>query len=129
MTVTRLQFVTVPVADQARAKDFYVGTLGFEVVVDRRGPHGQFVMVAPKDAQTGVVLVDFDVDGQGFGGPVHLQFHSDDVDGEVETLRAAGVTAAEPQEMPWGRATSFSDLDGNRISLLTPSAMGDRPSW
>lgn len=127
--MTRLQFVTVPVADHVRAKDFYVDTLGFDVVVDRQGPHGRFVMVAPGGAQSGVVLVDFEVDGRGFGGPVHLQFHSDDVDADVESLRAAGVEAADPQDMPWGRATSFSDPDGNPISLLTPSKLGDRPNW
>jgi catechol 2,3-dioxygenase-like lactoylglutathione lyase family enzyme len=129
MNVTRLQFVTVPVADHVRAKDFYTGTLGFDVVVDRRGPDGQFVMVAPKGAQSGLVLVDFNVEGRDFGGPVHLQSHSADVDADVETLRAAGVQAAEPQDMPWGRATSFPDPDGNSISLLTPTAMGDRPGW
>jgi predicted enzyme related to lactoylglutathione lyase len=82
-------------------------------------------MVAPKGAQTGVVLAD----AQKFGGPVHLQFQTDDVDSDVEALRAAGVHAVDPQDMPWGRTTSFSDLDGNPISLLTPSKMGDRPSW
>jgi predicted enzyme related to lactoylglutathione lyase len=129
MNITRLQFVTVPVADHVRAKDFYRDKLGFEVLVDRRGPHGQFVMVAPKGAQSGVVLVDFDIDGRDFGGPVNLQFHSDDVDADVDELRAAGVTATDPQDMPWGRMASFKDLDGNGISLLAPSKTGDRPSW
>ena len=129
MNVTRLQFVTVPVADHVRAREFYVDNLGFDVVVDRRGPHGQFVMVAPKGAQSGLVLVDFDVDGRGFGGPVHLQFHSEDVDQDVDALRANGVEVTDPQDMPWGRASSLTDPDGNAISLLTPSAMGDRPGW
>ncbi|MFD1047234.1 VOC family protein, partial [Kibdelosporangium lantanae] len=91
MNISKLQFVTVPVADHVRAKDFYVNTLGFETVVDRTGPHGQFVMVAPKGAQSGVVLVDFDVDGRGFGGPVHMQFHTEDVERDAADLRAAGV--------------------------------------
>jgi catechol 2,3-dioxygenase-like lactoylglutathione lyase family enzyme len=128
MNITKLQFVTVPVADHVRAKDFYVNTLGFDLVVDRQGPHGRFVMVAPKGAQSGLVLVDFDVDGRDFGGPVHLQFHTGDVDQDVENLRANGIEAADPQDLPWGRATSFKDTDGHTIALLAPSAMGAFPA-
>jgi predicted enzyme related to lactoylglutathione lyase len=127
MNISKLQFVTVPVADHVRAKDFYANTLGFQTVVDRKGPHGQFVMVAPKDAETGIVLVDFDVDGRGFGGPVHLQFHTEDVDQDVKELRAAGVEVTAPEDMPWGRAAMARDLDGNVISLLTPSKLGNMP--
>ncbi|MEV0697956.1 VOC family protein [Saccharopolyspora sp. NPDC050389] len=128
MRISRLQFVSVPVADHVKAREFYVDVLGFELVVDIAGPHGQFVMVAPPGAQTGVVLVDFSADGRDFGGPVHLQFRTDDLDADVAELRAAGVEAGNPQEMPWGRMTTFTDLDGNPISLLQPSAMGNRPS-
>lgn len=127
MNVTKLQFVTVPVADHVRAKDFYVNTLGFRTVMDRKGPHGQFVMVAPADAQTGIVLVDFDVDGRDFGGPVHLQFHTEDVDQDVKELRAVGVEVTAVEDMPWGRAARAVDLDGNVISLLTPSKLGNIP--
>lgn len=128
MHISRLQFVSVPAADHVKACEFYVDVLGFELVVDFAGPHGQFVMVAPPGAQTGVVLVDFSIDGRGVGGPVHLQFHTDDLDGDIAELRAAGVAAGNPQEAPWGRMTSFTDLDGNPISLLQPSRMGDRPN-
>ncbi|PRX44985.1 putative enzyme related to lactoylglutathione lyase [Prauserella shujinwangii] len=128
MDIKKLQFVSVPVADHVRAKDFYLTTLGFESLLDREGPHGRFVLVAPRGAETGVVLVDFTVDGRGFGGPVHLQFHTDDVDSDHAALRAAGVDAEPPQDMPWGRTTSFTDPDGNPISLLQPSALGARPA-
>ncbi|WP_199432087.1 VOC family protein [Qaidamihabitans albus] len=128
MDITKLQFVSVPVADHARARDFYVETLGFEPVVDRRGPHGQFVLVAPQGAESGLVLIDFEVDGRGFGGPVHLQFHTADVEADLAALRAAGVEVAEPQDMPWGSTISFADPDGNPISLLQPTAPGNRPN-
>ncbi|MEV4315202.1 VOC family protein [Actinocrispum sp. NPDC049592] len=125
MNVTKLQFVTVPVADHGRAREFYVGTLGFDVLVDRRGPGGeQFLMVAPKGAETGVVLADVKWEGRG---TVHLQFHTEDVDGDILALREKGVEVSDAQEMPWGRTASFVDVDGNPISLLTPSKLGDRP--
>jgi hypothetical protein len=38
--VTRVGTVIVPVADQDAARDFYVGTLGFESGSTRRSPAG-----------------------------------------------------------------------------------------
>ncbi|MEU4674581.1 hypothetical protein AB0F91_43160 [Amycolatopsis sp. NPDC023774] len=35
MTATRIQFVTVPVAEKAKTRDFHVEKLGFEVVAER----------------------------------------------------------------------------------------------
>ncbi|UOX91618.1 glyoxalase [Amycolatopsis sp. FBCC-B4732] len=114
MTITHVQFLTLPVADHARARDFYVGKLGFEAFVDRRTPEGgRFVLVAPKGAKTGVVLTDQQVT---------------DLDTDVAALRAAGVEVAEPEERPWGRATSFKDLDGRTLGLLQPSDFGTVPN-
>ncbi len=128
MTITHVQFLTLPVADHARARDFYVGKLGFEALVDRRTPEGgHFVMVAPKGAKTGVVLTDQQVTGTG-GGPQHFQLQTTDLDADVAALRAAGVEVAEPAERPWGRATSFTDLDGHTLGLLEPSDFGNVPS-
>jgi predicted enzyme related to lactoylglutathione lyase len=127
MTITHVQFLTLPVADHARARDFYVGKLGFEALVDRRTPEGgRFVMVAPKGAKTGVVLTDQQVTGIE-PGPRHFQLQTTDVDSDVAALRAAGVDVAEPQTQPWGRATSFTDLDGHTIGLLEPSDFGAVP--
>ncbi|QRP49930.1 VOC family protein [Amycolatopsis sp. FDAARGOS 1241] len=128
MTVSRIQFVTVPVADQAAARDFYVGKLGLDVVVDRAGPAGRFVMVAPKGAQTGLVLVDYPISGVHLAGPLHFQLDTSDLDADITALRANGVDVPEPQTMPWGRATSIKDLDGNGVGLLEPSAFGNRPN-
>ncbi|MER5394743.1 VOC family protein [Saccharopolyspora sp. NPDC002686] len=128
MNISRLQFVSVPVDDQAKACAFYVDVLGFELVADVAGPHGRFVMVAPPGSSSGVVLVDFPVAGRELSGPVHLQFHTSDVEADVAELRASSVQAGDVQEMAWGRQTSFTDPDGNVISLLQPSRMGERPT-
>ncbi|WP_410636338.1 VOC family protein [Amycolatopsis sp. cmx-4-83] len=125
MTITHVQFLTLPVADHACARDFYVGKLGFEALVDRRTPEGgRFVLVAPKGAKTGVVLTDQQVTGIE-PGPRHFQLQTTDLDTDVAALRAAGV---EPEERPWGRATSFKDLDGHTLGLLQPSDFGTVPN-
>ncbi len=128
MQISHVQFLTVPVADHARARDFYVEKLGFELIVERRGPSGPFVMVGPKGANTGLVLVDYPVGGVELAGPLHFQLQTEDVDADVAELRSAGVEVADPERMPWGRATSFRDPDGNGIGLLEPSPFGNVPN-
>lgn len=127
MKISHVQFLTVPVADQARSRDFYVEKLGFDLIIERQGPSGPFVMVGPKGAKTGLVLVDYPVSGVEFGGSLHFQLHTEDIDADIRELRAAGVAVADPERMPWGRTTSFKDPDGNGIGLLEPSAFGDLP--
>lgn len=128
MTITHVQFLTLPVADHARAREFYVGKLGFEALVDRRTPEGgRFVLVAPKGAKTGVVLTDQQVTGIE-PGPRHFQLQTTDLDADVAALRAAGVEVADPEERPWGRTTSLRDLDGHAIGLLQPSDFGNVPN-
>ncbi|UOZ04332.1 VOC family protein [Amycolatopsis sp. WQ 127309] len=92
MPVTHVQFLTPPVADHARARDFYVGKLGFGTLVDRRTPEGgHFVMVAPKGARTGVVLTDRQVIGVE-AGPRHFRLQTTDLDGHsIGLLEAADI--------------------------------------
>ncbi|KFU82522.1 Catechol 2,3-dioxygenase [Amycolatopsis lurida] len=127
MNIDRIQFLTVPVADQAKARDFYVGKLGFDLLVDVSGPHGPFVMVGPKGAETGIVLVDRAVGGLDLETRVHFQLSTADVDADIAELRAQGIEVDDADEMPWGRVTSFKDPDGNAMGLLEPSGYGDWP--
>ena len=52
-------------------------------------------------------------------GRVALWFYCDDVDAEVEALRAAGIEVTrEPEDMEWGeRMAMVLDPDGNEICL------------
>lgn len=42
---------------------------------------------------------------------------SDQLDVDVEALRAKGVAVDGPQDAPWGRYATFDDPDGNGIVL------------
>jgi catechol 2,3-dioxygenase-like lactoylglutathione lyase family enzyme len=56
--ITRVGTVLIPVSDQDRALEFYVGTLGFEVLVDGPfGDGGRWIEVAPPGAATSIALV------------------------------------------------------------------------
>ena len=49
MSVQGVRVVSVPVSDQDRARDFYVGRLGFELVRDDDAVPGlRWVQVAPR---------------------------------------------------------------------------------
>ena len=62
--VTRVGTVIVPVSDQDRALEFYVGTLGFEVRIDGAfGDGGRWLEVAPPGAATTLALVPGRRDG------------------------------------------------------------------
>ncbi len=53
-----VQTVSVPVSDQGRAKDFYVNTLGFELL--QEAPFGddmRWIEVAPKGSTPSLTLV------------------------------------------------------------------------
>ncbi|HLQ35270.1 MAG TPA: VOC family protein, partial [Chloroflexota bacterium] len=55
--ITRINTVSVSVTDQDRAKEFYVKKLGFEERMDAPlGPDSRWIEVAPRGAQTGLVL-------------------------------------------------------------------------
>ena len=58
--ITELHTVALYVADQDRAKQFYVETLGFELGADQPSPGGigRWIEVAPRGAQTAFMLAD-----------------------------------------------------------------------
>ena len=80
--VTRVGTVIVPVADQDRALEFYVGTLGFEVRLDGEFGDGQrWLEVAPPGAATSIALVP--------AGDVEVSLATADADADHAALLAA----------------------------------------
>ena len=122
MNITHTRFVTVPVTDQARAKDFYVGTLGFEVLVDRQVGPGRWIQVAPAGAQTSFTLTN----ARGFepGSLRGVLLETTDLDADCARLAQSGATVEGPVDYPWGRQAAFTDPDGNRLVLATPTPAG-----
>ena len=124
--ITFGKFVSIPVADQQRALEFYRDQLGFEVRADAPygeemggGEGGRWLEVAPKGAQTGFVLYSAEAQGgEEPGGMSPVVFDSDDIVGTCEDLKAKGVeVTVEPAEMPWGWWAQFKDSEGNEFGL------------
>ena len=55
--IRKMKFTSIPVRDQDRALEFYVGTLGFTLLTDQpMGPGQRWVEVRPPKGETGMAL-------------------------------------------------------------------------
>lgn len=113
MPIKRLSVVSIPVKDQQLAKQFYTEVLGFIVIRDNpMGPAQRWVELAPEPGETTITLVTWFPTMQP-GGVTGLVLEADDLDDTMEQLRERGLALEAAQSAPWGRFTTFSDLDGN----------------
>ncbi len=113
--ITKVETVGLPVTDQDRALEFYLGKLGFEKRRDVPfGPGGRWIEVAPPGAVTTIALVPA-------GMPVGVRLTTGDAEGDHASLRAQGVDA-DPEIMRMGGAAppmfSFRDPDGNSLLII-----------
>jgi pimeloyl-ACP methyl ester carboxylesterase len=126
MAIRDVQVVSVPVSDQTRAKQFYVETLGFEVVADHpMGPEQRWVQVAPPGATVSLTLVTWfpTMPPGSLKGTVLL---SDDVEGDYDRLTAHGVVVEKGIERAaWGAYFVFDDPDGNNLIIQQKAAEGE----
>ena len=123
-----VHFVTIPVADQARAKAFYVEKLGFEVCIDvpgSLGPGRDFVAVAPKGCETMIVLSNW-YESMPPGSLRGLVFEVPDIDAEIARLEAAGVVIDNIRDQPWARSIGLTDSEGNGLVIQTSKHLTGR---
>jgi catechol 2,3-dioxygenase-like lactoylglutathione lyase family enzyme len=116
--ITHVGTVIVPVADQDRALEFYVGSLGFETRIDAPfAPGRRWVEVAPPGAETSIALVPRDAAPAG----IEVSLATRSAAGDHAELRARGVEAdAELIRMGEGVPPMFTfrDPDGNRFRMV-----------
>lgn len=113
--IKRVKVVGVNVGDQQRARDFFVQTLGFRVVVDEpMGPGARWLEVAPPEGGTRLALWTPPGLEDRVGTFTHIVFLSDDVEATARELKSRGVVfQQEPKEQPGGVMAVFQDPDGN----------------
>ena len=132
--LTDITHVTLLVADQDEALEFYTGTLGLvvrdDVEIDEEGMEGRWLTVSPSDSEfPQIALVEADTAekrdrvGSQVADYVNFVFATDDFDADYDRLREAGVEFhGEPTENPWGREVVFEDPYGNCHDMLEPAA-------
>jgi catechol 2,3-dioxygenase-like lactoylglutathione lyase family enzyme len=113
--ISQVGTVIVPVSDQDKALDFYVGTLGFEKRIDvPYGDGDRWVAVAPPGAATAIAIVP-PREGESAGIETHVGLTSQDVDADHESLKAKGVDVDDVLRMgdPVPDMFFMRDPDGN----------------
>lgn len=127
-----LSLVTIVVTDYDSAIEFFVGTLGFELVEDSPsltddGRPKRWVVVRPPGAATGLLLARADGPGQSavvggqVAGRVGFFLRVEDFDHTYQRMTSAGVRFVRPpRSEPYGRVAVFLDVAGNKWDLLGP---------
>jgi catechol 2,3-dioxygenase-like lactoylglutathione lyase family enzyme len=117
-TVSSVAVVSVPVSNQEKAKDFYVNTLGMELVRDDSSVPGmRWIQVAPPSGGTQLTLVTW-FESMPAGSLRGLVLKMADLKGTYAKLSARGVRFdGPPAEQPWGLETVVYDPDGNGLVL------------
>jgi len=118
--ISQVGTVIVPVSDQDKALDFYVGTLGFEKRIDvPYGDGDRWIAVAPPGADTMVAIVP-PREGEKAGIETRVGLTSDDVEADHETLKSKGVDVDDVMRMgdPVPDMFFMRDPDGNTFFVV-----------
>ena len=117
--ITDVAAVGVPVTDQGRALEFYVGKLGFEIRLDVALPGGgRWITVAPEGATTVIALITASEDIPA-GVETGVRFVTADADADHSYLQANGVDTDAVLRWP-GMPAMFAlrDQDGNGLEIV-----------
>ena len=121
--ITGVLTVGVPVTDQDRALDFYIGELGFEKKMDApMGEGKRWIVVAPPGPGTTTIALVKAHEGVPAGIETGIRFASEDAEADHADLKARGVDVDEVLRWP-GVPPMFAlrDPDGNGLEIV-----GDR---
>jgi len=122
----RIALVALVVPDYDAALEFYVGTLGFDLLEDTDlGDGKRWVRIAPPGAET-ALLIARAADtaqqvaiGNQTGGRVSFFLQTDDFNRDYVAMTDAGVLFEEaPRHEPYGSVAVWRDPFGNRWDLL-----------
>jgi catechol 2,3-dioxygenase-like lactoylglutathione lyase family enzyme len=122
--ISQVGTVMVPVSNQDKALEFYVGKLGFEVRSDTPFGRGdRWVEVAPSGGDTTLSLV-VPREGEETGIDTRVAFATEDIDADHAGLLARGVDVdAEVMRMgdPVPPMFFLRDQDDNRLLIVQRS--------
>ena len=117
--IKQIKFVSVPVADQDRALDFYTEKLGFTIITDQPFDDKlRWIELRVPKAETRVVLFTGDEDKKRIGTFMHMSYTCDDLQKTYEELKGRGVEfESPPKKEHWGNYAIFKDSEGNSFVL------------
>src|SRR5215212_7195987 len=112
--IKRIKFVSIPVADQNRALDFYTEKLGFTIITDQPFDEKQrWIELRVPKAETRVVLFTTDADKDRIGSFMSISYLCDDIEKTYQELTSRGVEFnGAPKKEPRGTFAIFKDSEG-----------------
>jgi catechol 2,3-dioxygenase-like lactoylglutathione lyase family enzyme len=126
LDISKVGRVCVTVADTDRALDFYVGTLGFEKVVDvPMGPDMRWVEVSVSGAETTIALAPPPQGHDAGGSETGICLDTSDVDAAHAALKAAGANVDDEVSRYGGPVPPMfwlRDPDGNSLIVVEPQS-------
>lgn len=116
MSKVTIDWFEIPVQDLARAESFYSRVLDCELT-EMAGPAGPFKAFQNDGMPVGALVQDEHNQPARIGALVY--FHSDDIDGMLGRVEAAGGQVLVPKTAigPFGHIAQFMDSEGNRMAL------------
>lgn len=123
----KLELVIVPVADQDRAKSFYVEQLGWDLIVDHQpNAHFRVVQVNPPGSACAIALMK---NPEAAGSVQGLHLVVEDIETARTHLSARGVDGAEPFHFEDGRQVSGPDPERRDYNTFMTFADPDGTGW
>jgi predicted enzyme related to lactoylglutathione lyase len=115
--IKQIKFVSIPVADQDRALDFYTEKLGFTIITDQPFDEKQrWIELRVPKAETRVVLFTTDEDKGRVGSFMNMSYTCDDLQKTYEDLKKRGSSLKTRRKRNIG-ATSPSSKTAKEIAL------------
>ncbi len=119
MTITRINFTSIPVKDQDRAIGFYRDRLGFSVQLD--APYQddwRWIFMTLEGADTRLQFARPDELTIKDGQPA-LTLVSDDVDAECARFRDTGVEIISgPDDAPWAQGVRWALVKDSEDNII-----------
>lgn len=111
-----IEIISIPVTDQARAKEFYQ-QLGFEIIAEAPfGGGSQWIQMGFPGQDASITLVNW-FPNMPAGCINGFVIKTNNVEDDIKELTAKGIEVGNIDNTPWGKFLSVTDPDGNRLSL------------
>ena len=109
---TRLETPILYTKDIAKAKSFYVGVLGFKIVLDS----GNFVSLSLGDTKLALNIAD---KPNKFPGHQAIILKSDSIQKDYDALKNKDVVMELAlTDLGYGKTFIFRDWDGNKVEVV-----------
>jgi predicted enzyme related to lactoylglutathione lyase len=122
--MTEIGRVAIPAADQDRALEFYVGTLGFELRSDETFADGKmrWIEVAPAGGSTAIAIAP-PMEGGPTAVDTGIVISTTDIESDHAALKAAGADV-DAEIARWGHPVPpmfrLRDPAGNSLTIVEP---------